>query len=134
MRNRAKCKLCQEIIESFHHYDFVSCKCGEISIDGGNDYHRALARDFANFLRVDDFDNEIIVKVVENGGEKKEDEEKKGDDYPVKPTKGELLEQLQAMIDNIEKLPPHVLTLPINHYDHYSALLLISAILRSDLI
>ena len=37
MRNRAKCKLCSSVIESYHRYDEVSCKCGEINISGGND-------------------------------------------------------------------------------------------------
>ncbi len=50
-KNRAKCKLCGDILESKHRHDFVSCKCGEIFIDGGNDYWRAGARDLKNILR-----------------------------------------------------------------------------------
>ena len=37
MRNRAKCKLCKNIIESKYEGDNVHCECGEISIDGGNE-------------------------------------------------------------------------------------------------
>jgi hypothetical protein len=132
MRNRAKCKLCKDIIESFHQHDYVACKCGEIAVDGGQHILRAAARDYMNFLRVDDEGNEIIVKVIENGDENKKKEHEKNDDNPIKPSKSELMEQLTAMIDNIEKLPPHALTLPITHYDFYSALLLLSAILRSE--
>lgn len=132
MRNRAKCKLCLSVIESFHQHDYVSCKCGEISIDGGQHILRAAARDYSNFLRVDDEGNEIIVKVVDD--DKKADD-KGGEDpdgQPKRPGRKELIEELQLMIDNIEKLPPHALTLPITHYDFYAGLLLLSAILRSE--
>jgi len=49
--NRAKCKLCGTIIVSRHRHDLVSCKCGEIFVDGGNDYWRCGAKNFKNFLR-----------------------------------------------------------------------------------
>lgn len=39
-RNRAKCRLCGDVIESKHRHDFVVCKCGSIFIDGGQDYCR----------------------------------------------------------------------------------------------
>ncbi len=48
--NKAQCNLCKDIIESEYRHDWVSCSCGEIFVDGGNDYHRAGARDFANFI------------------------------------------------------------------------------------
>lgn len=122
MRNRAKCKLCKDIIESFHATDLVICNCGEISVDGGEAL-RCSAREWKNFLRVDDQDNEITVSV-------------KGDvnpfDISSKPTKDQLLNMLDDMIENIEKLPKHVMTTPINHYDYSSLLILLSAILRSD--
>ena len=117
MRNRAKCKLCESIIESFHNHDYVTCKCGEISIDGGLDYYKASAKDFNNFLRVDDEGNEIIVKVQENNS---------------KPTKTELLNMLDEMIKNIENLPVQAMTSYITHYDFCASLLLLSAILRSE--
>jgi len=37
-RNRAQCRKCKDIIESKHVHDFVTCKCGAISVDGGQDY------------------------------------------------------------------------------------------------
>jgi len=40
IRNRAKCKLCREIIESKFRHDFVQCKCRAIFVDGGTDYIR----------------------------------------------------------------------------------------------
>lgn len=50
-KNMAKCALCNDKIVSKHRHDWVSCKCGEIFIDGGNDYWRAGAKDFRNLLR-----------------------------------------------------------------------------------
>lgn len=41
-RNRAKCKKCGDVIESTHVYEFVTCKCGSISVDGGGEYLRRL--------------------------------------------------------------------------------------------
>jgi hypothetical protein len=40
--NKAMCNLCSDIIESKHRHDFVTCKCGNSSTDGGLDYfHRS---------------------------------------------------------------------------------------------
>ncbi|MDO4295846.1 MAG: hypothetical protein Q4D90_06775 [bacterium] len=38
--NKIRCKKCNDVIESTHHYDFKSCKCGAVSVDGGKDYLR----------------------------------------------------------------------------------------------
>jgi hypothetical protein len=125
MRNRAKCKLCSSILESFHQHDFVTCKCGEISIDGGQSFFKASAKDFKNFLRVDDIGNEIIVTVKD---EVKTEEKTIEEVKP--PTKAEKLQMLDEMVKSIEGLPQQAMTLPINHYDFYSALLLLSSILK----
>lgn len=45
IRNAIKCNLCGDIIESTHRHEFVSCKCGCCSVDGGTDY---LRRCFTN--------------------------------------------------------------------------------------
>lgn len=128
MKNSAKCKLCQCIIESFHRYDYVSCKCGEISVDGGSDYFYCNAKDWSNFLRVDDQGNEIMVKVK---GESIEEESDVVND-PVKPSKKQMLDTLDEMIKNIENLPSNAMSTPINHYDLLSFLFLISSIFRED--
>lgn len=39
-RNAVQCLLCNEIIESKHTHDFVSCQCGNVSVDGGLEYVR----------------------------------------------------------------------------------------------
>ena len=36
--NKIRCKKCGDIIESKHRHDFVTCKCGAVSVAGGHDY------------------------------------------------------------------------------------------------
>ena len=38
IRNRIKCNLCGDVIESTYCHDFVMCKCGKVAVDGGKDY------------------------------------------------------------------------------------------------
>jgi len=127
MRNRAKCRLCGSIIESFHYYDHIECKCGEISITGGPDTFKTASKDpsYKNFIRVDDENNEIVVKVLD------------GEDAPAlmetpKLTRDDYLKMLDEQIKAIENLPSHAMQLPITHYDLYSSLLLLSTILRAE--
>lgn len=42
LKNAIKCKKCQDVIESKHRHDFVSCKCGAVCVDGGKDYTRRV--------------------------------------------------------------------------------------------
>lgn len=126
MRNRAKCRLCKDIIESFHRQDFVECSCGEISIDGGRDTFKCGAKDWKNFLRVDDLGNEIVVKA------EGEELTSPKDIQASPPNKEELIKLLQSHLDSIEALPPHAMTTPINHYDFASLLILLLALFRSD--
>jgi len=44
-KNAARCKLCGDIIESKYRNDFVTCSCGNLSVDGGHDYLRRCIRD-----------------------------------------------------------------------------------------
>lgn len=132
MKNRAKCKLCQSIIESFHVHDHVTCDCGQISVDGGLQYYKASAYDWRNFIRVDDQGNEIIITVIE---EEKEIEgtvieKDKEEDETLKMTKSDLIKEFGTMIKNIEDLPQQALTLPITHYDYLCGLMIIKAILE----
>jgi hypothetical protein len=130
MRNRAKCKLCKDVLESFHRHDYVTCSCGQISIDGGNDCYKASALNWSNFLRVDDEGNEIIPKIEDANMPSDNGFSEKTLSQPI--TKKDLLKQLDAMIENIEKLPNMAMSLPINHYDFVSALILLQAILSRD--
>ena len=38
MRNRVQCLICNEVIESKFTHDYVTCSCGNVSVDGGHDY------------------------------------------------------------------------------------------------
>ncbi len=42
--NKARCLLCSEIIESKHLHDFITCGCGNISVDGGTSYLKRSAK------------------------------------------------------------------------------------------
>lgn len=125
MKNRAKCKLCNSIIESFHRYDHVTCKCGEISVDGGTDEMRSYVKNWNNFLRIDDNGNEIIVQV-------KDVKEPITDMPKHKPTKKELMEMLEDMIKSYDNLPAHAMQAPVTNYDLSACLLLILSIFRED--
>lgn len=120
MRNRAKCRLCQSLIESFIESDYITCECGEIAISGGSYRLDVYAKDFENFLRVDDADN-VIVPVVKEKIESKKNQNKEA-----------LLETLDHMIKNYEQLPSAALSSPLTHYDGLSILTLISALFRCD--
>lgn len=123
MRNRAKCKNCHEIIESFHPTDYVQCKCKEIAVDGGEKL-LAFAKDWSNFLRVNDKDEETPVTVVD-----KEDFKK----IPLEqtpPNKQEKMEMLKGMIDSYERLPSHAMSHSVSNDDMAAALLLIYEILK----
>lgn len=37
-----RCKKCSDQITSKHRHDFVTCKCGSVSVDGGSHYRRVL--------------------------------------------------------------------------------------------
>src|SRR6266851_2274887 len=123
MRNRAKCKLCEDIIESKHRHDYVSCICGEISVDGGQDLQRCRANNFENFPIVDDGDNLIEPK----GWEKEECKI----NLP-KPARQEKLKILDEMIKSIENLPPQALYAPISHADFRALLLCLSSIMCEE--
>lgn len=117
MKNRAKCKLCKQIIESFHPDKWVSCHCGEISINGGESKLGCQANDFGNFIRVDDNGNEISVQY--------------DDLTPKKPSKEELMKMFAEMIKKIDELPPIAMSTSINHYDYYNLMVMLYAILES---
>jgi hypothetical protein len=50
--NKAQCKLCEDVIESKYRHDFVRCKCGEISVDGGLSYTKRSARNLDNIIEL----------------------------------------------------------------------------------
>lgn len=122
MKNRAKCKLCNDIIESFHSTDYVFCKCGEIAVDGGPAL-RCFASDWVNFVRVDDEGNEIIPVI--------KDEANLSDAAKDKLSKEDLIDMLDEMIKGYDRLPPGAMASPVSNYDLVSALMLLSALFKA---
>jgi len=55
--HKVQCKKCNDIIESKHRHDFVTCSCGSISIDGGKDYMRWLGN-FEDFIDLSEVTSE----------------------------------------------------------------------------
>ena len=49
IRNRAKCLICGDIIESVYRHDFKWCSCGNLAVDGGHDYLRRGFKDRAKY-------------------------------------------------------------------------------------
>lgn len=44
-RNSARCLICDDEVESRQRHDFVTCSCGNLSVDGGKDYIRRAVKD-----------------------------------------------------------------------------------------
>lgn len=40
-----ECPHCQDRIRSMHRHDYVTCKCGKTSVDGGGEYDRMCWED-----------------------------------------------------------------------------------------
>lgn len=117
MRNRAKCRLCQEVIESFHETDLIHCSCKQIGIWGGLTSYKTFAEDYKNFLRVDEEDREIEVKVQGiDASEERSD--------PVK--------EIDHMIKMIEDLPDIAKMETLNQYDFLRILYILKSFIRGD--
>lgn len=56
IHNRCRCKLCGDIIESTDRHEFVTCRCGACSVDGGHDYLRRC------FASPDYFEELSVIK------------------------------------------------------------------------
>lgn len=116
MRNRAKCKKCEGIIESVSLRDTVSCACGEIEVSGGEKLGCA-SRDWGNFLRIDDLGNVIVPEIKER---------------IAKPSRSDLIAALDDMVERIESMPKNAMVVAINHYDYVTLLMLLSALFKSE--
>lgn len=51
LKNKARCKRCNDVIESKYSHGFVTCNCGAISLDGGLEYQRMSFK-----YSIDDYD------------------------------------------------------------------------------
>jgi hypothetical protein len=128
MKNKAKCKLCGDVIMSYHQYDYVECKCGEITVDGG-EAMRCAAKNWDNFLRVDDEGKEHPIKIEELSKFDLADMEPYPNDKP-KLSKEDLIMTIVEMRKNIENLPMSALQSPLTHYDMLSLLMLLESLFK----
>lgn len=60
VRNVAQCKLCGQTIESTHRHHFVTCRCGNLSVDGGHDYLRRGFEDRLAWIELSEYEEEEI--------------------------------------------------------------------------
>lgn len=51
-KNAIRCNLCGDEIESKHVHNFVTCKCGACSVDGGHDYLRRVYKEEGCFTDI----------------------------------------------------------------------------------
>lgn len=58
---KIKCLNCNDIIESKHRHDLVTCKCDNCYIDGGQDYLHFGGNDYSKILIIFDDDTEILA-------------------------------------------------------------------------
>lgn len=66
--NKAKCTLCNTELVSRHTHDYKTCKCGNLSVDGGLSYaRRNYTTVFEELSVFDDSPFEEIRKVFERG-------------------------------------------------------------------
>ncbi len=130
MRNRAKCKACGDVLESFLRNDYITCKCGQVSIYGGEWVFGTEAIDYSNFLRIDETGREIPVTYIEK---QTVQEEKKEDSKPEPELRREVfIHELDRMIQSFEELPEHAKRSSVSHYDLISLMLLVSNILKRE--
>jgi len=54
IKNSVRCLKCDDIIESKYRHDFVTCSCGNISVDGGHDYLRRVG-DFKSCVDLSEY-------------------------------------------------------------------------------
>lgn len=68
IRNVIRCKSCGDIIESKYTHDYVTCKCGRCSVDGGHSYLRRSfcdsTDDYEELSELEDENEKIDTKKV----------------------------------------------------------------------
>ena len=59
IENSAQCLKCGEKIVSKHRHDYVTCSCGNISVDGGLDYCRRSFKDMESWIDTSIWEDDI---------------------------------------------------------------------------
>lgn len=63
-KNAAKCLKCGDIIESKHRHDYVTCSCGNVSVDGGTDYLRRSFKEMDSWIDISICEEEPTYKIT----------------------------------------------------------------------
>ena len=53
--NKAKCLICNQVLESKFAHDFKSCRCGNLSVDGGLEYVRRGYKDKDSYQELSEY-------------------------------------------------------------------------------
>ena len=64
MSNKAQCLICGMILESKHHHDFKCCTCGNLCVDGGNDYQKRSIKFPNKYLELSEDKVEVSVENI----------------------------------------------------------------------
>ena len=70
---KIKCLVCEDIIESKHRHNLLSCKCNNCYIDGGQDYLHFGGNDFSKILIIFDDGTEVLASDEEKYKKKYEE-------------------------------------------------------------
>ena len=50
--NKIRCNHCEDTIESTYRHDYVTCKCGTVSVDGGLDYLKRSFKEDSDYTEL----------------------------------------------------------------------------------
>lgn len=64
IRNAVQCLKCADIIESKHRHDYVTCSCGNVSVDGGKDYLKRSFKTVDSWIDLSIYEEEPTYKVI----------------------------------------------------------------------
>ena len=62
--NKAQCRLCGDIVESLHRHDYKSCKCGNMSVDGGKSYLKRSYRESNSIIELSEVVQDDLQKLL----------------------------------------------------------------------
>ena len=66
IKNSVQCLKCADIIESKNRHDYVTCSCGNVSVDGGTDYLRRSFQEMDSWIDLSIYEK-VPAEVDTNG-------------------------------------------------------------------
>lgn len=80
-RNAAKCLLCGDVIESKSVHNYVTCSCGNVSVDGGLDYAKRCFKEYNTWEELCEWEEIEDTVPEEDDGSEISFYFKEGDEY-----------------------------------------------------